>query len=162
MSNWLTIVGGVIVLLTFLGTFALYIGLGAQRGRVRRLEESNDDLRKEVEDEKRRRANVEADLLAARERADQCQTQIDGMQSRLLAMQEVIDGASGPLARMAEQVTRLSETVGVHHAEAMAGMDYMFALQIDAMRLMGDTRNPARIRAEIRAKERASDARPDE
>lgn len=157
MSDWLGAVPTAILVVTFLTTVAVSLGLGAQRGRVKRLESSNDDLRKEVEDEKRRRSTVESDLAAERLRGDACQRQIDELTANQVAMQKVIDGATGPLALLRAEVDRQAEIITAHHAEAMSGFDYMYALQIDAMRLMGDTRNPARIRAELRAKERAAD-----
>ena len=158
LSGWVA----AIALLAGLGTMATIIALGFQRGRVQRLEAVNDDLRKEIADEVRRRESVQGDLKTATETAARDRLVIDHLTAEVRTMQNVFEAVSGPIASLTSAMRADHELLASHHKEAMSGLDYVFALQIDALRLLGDKRTPAHMQAELRAKDKEHDAPPAE
>lgn len=156
--TWLNVAAAVMAVLAGLGATATYIALGTQRGRLKRLEDTNGDLRLEITDEQRRSERMEAELRDERVRTAHCAREIERLQRQLDTMQEIVSGVSGPIAALSAVMERTNELLAVQHAEAMTGQEYMYALQIDTLRLLGDTRHPARIKAELRTQERGDGA----
>lgn len=158
--QWLTILGAVVAVLAGIGTLAVFVALGAQRGRVERLENQNEDLRNEIGDERRRRENVEADNARTREDNERLQRTVNHLQGEVDTMRSVIEGVTGPISVLAEKMSKDHALLEAHHREAMSGqheiligMDLMYALQADTMRLLGDQRSPGSIKAALRARE---------
>ena len=158
--QWLTFLASAVALLAGIGTMAAFVAIGAQRGRVERLEHQNEDLRNEVTDVQRRhdrevedhqhtRSELDTSKVAVEAHADRIRT----LETEVATMQRAFDGVTGPLAALSALVQQNATLIESHHTEAMSGMDYMYALQVDALRLLGDKRNPARIRAEMRARD---------
>lgn len=124
-----------LALLTGLAAAATFIALGAQRGRVERLEKRNGDLEKEIEDEKRRHTTTRSDLQDVTDRGTRQQSLIDHLKGEVETLSSI------PLAAMAAALESHRELLAAHHKEAMLGQEMQYALMLDVAHMLGDGRS---------------------
>jgi hypothetical protein len=144
----------ILALLTALAAVATFIALGTQRGRVERLENSNDDLRKEIEDEKRRHTTTRKDLEEASDRLVRQQSVIDHLKGEVETMSNVFKAVSGPIAALTAAMDSDHKLLAGHHREAMFGQELLAGMVLDLLHMNGDKRNRQTIAQAMRASER--------
>lgn len=131
---------GVLALLSGLGAAAAYLTVGGLRGRVTNLQAANDDLRKDVADEQRRRELVERDLATATATATRDRQTIDHLRGEVATMRSVFEAVNGPIAELHRLVQVDHESLAAHHAEAMTGQAKLQGQMADVLRLLGSKR----------------------
>lgn len=139
-GDLITTVGIVLALLAALGAAAAYLAVGTQKGRIQRLEDTNADLRKEVDDEKRRHDTTRTELHAERTERERDTRVIEHLQAEVATMREVFTAVNGPIAALAAAMKADHDLLASHHREAMRGLNRLTARQVDTLRLLGDKR----------------------
>jgi hypothetical protein len=131
---------GLLAIITFLATTATVIAFGFQRGRVQRLEASNEDLRKDLTDERARGERRDADLHDAQELTRAQHDELVDLRAKVSTMTEVVHGVTGPIANLVSVVEQTNRLITAHNDTALRELAKTDKRVVQVLRLMGDKR----------------------
>jgi chromosome segregation ATPase len=120
-------IGLALSVLAGLGAAATWLTVGGMRGRVRNLSESNEELRKEVDDEKRRHDETRRELAAERKLREELQVRVEAL-------------ADLPLTAITATLQGISDQLAGHHEAAMIRVDKVKEDTAALLRLAGNRR----------------------
>ena len=148
-----------LTVIAFIATAATVVGYGLQRGRIGRLESSNDGLRAEVADWQRRHDTLKSDLAEAVAKAGAQREELIDLKASVTTMTSVMHGLEdGPVRHLDDKVAHAIGLLEAHNAETMHRFDGLRDIGLDLLSLAEDRRARVRRAAPTDGGDGATDA----